>query len=407
MTSFTGRQLGGVRVLDLTRVLAGPFCTMILADLGAEVIKIEEPRRGDQTRVLPPLADGWSPYFTAVNRSKKSVAVDLKSPEGKAVIRELAAQSDVVVENFRPGVMARLGLDPASLRKLRPDIITCSISGFGEDSPLRDSPSFDLIIQALSGVMSVNGEPSGPPVRLGIPMGDLCGGLWAALAVVAAINQRRATGEGQHIELSLLDSLMSMLGYNVGLAFNAPSQLERQPNSGHPSVVPYGCYGTKDGHITIAVYGDQFWQGFCVAVERTDWAGDDRFTTVAGRLDNRQLLESELDAILATRTSADWSQRFNKAGVPNAPVLDIAQALQQAHVTARGTFVNLGDDATPIMVAATPIRSTANVEPPAHHRPPELGEHTAEVLAEVLGMAPDAIQGMMASGAVGPAEDAL
>lgn len=405
MSSFTGQQLRGVRVVDLTRVLAGPFCTMILADLGAEVIKIEEPRKGDQTRTLPPLADGWSPYFTAVNRSKKSIAVDLKTAEGKTVVRDLVAESDVVVENFRPGVMSRLGLDPASLREVHPDLITCSISGFGEDSPLRDSPSFDLIIQALSGVMSLNGEPNGPPVRLGLPMGDLCGGLWSALAIVAAVNQRHSTGEGQHIDLSLLDSLMSMLGYNAGLAMSDPSQLDRRPNSGHPSVVPYACYATKDGHITIAVYGDQFWQGFCDAVDRPDWAADERFRTVSGRLDNRQQLESELVPTLRTRTSAEWAERLARTGVPHAPVLDVAHALRQPHVQTRGSFVTLGDDNRG-MAVSTPIRSTANIEPPAYRRPPELGEHTREVLAEVLGLDADTIGGMLSTGALGTAKDA-
>lgn len=400
MTSFTGRQLAGVRVLDLTRVLAGPFCTMILADMGADVIKVEEPRRGDQLRVLPPLVDGWSPYFTAVNRSKRSVAVDLKTSEGQSIVRDLAARSDVVVENFRPGVMARLGLDHDALRAVRSDIITCSISGFGADSPLRDFPSFDLIIQALSGVMSVNGEPSGPPVRLGIPMGDECGGLWAALAIVAALHQRQATGEGQHIDLSLLDGLMSMLGYNVGLAVTDPAQLERQPNSGHPSVVPYGCYATLDGHLTIAVYGDQFWPGFCAAVERPDWAHDDRFLTVSGRFEHRKLLETELDAILESRTTAEWSARFAREEVPHAPVLDVADALRQPHVRARGSYIER-DGSTPIMTVATPIRSTANVEPPAYRRPPALGEHTADVLADVLGMEPVEIDELMTRGVVG------
>lgn len=400
MSSFTGRQLEDVRVLDLTRVLAGPFCTMILADLGAEIIKVENPEQGDQTRSLPPIVDGWSPYFTAVNRSKKSIAIDMKSDEGRAVVRDLAARSDVVVENFRPGVMARLGLDPTELRAEHPRLITCSISGFGEDSPLRDSPSFDLIIQALSGVMSLNGEPSGPPARLGVPMGDVCGGLWSALAIVAALNQRHTTGEGQHIDLSLLDSLMSMLGYNVGLAVHDPSELERRPNSGHPSVVPYACYPTRDGHITIAVYGDQFWAGFCDAVERADWAADERFRTVAGRLENREQLESELDSILTSRTSAEWAERFSRAGVPHAPVLDVAQAIRQPHVQARGSFISLGEPQHGVVVT-TPIRSSANVEPPVVGHPPELGEHTLDVLTDVLEMDAAAVDSLRASGALG------
>lgn len=399
MSSFTGQQLKGVRVLDMTRVLAGPFCTMILADLGADIIKVEDPRSGDQTRTLPPLTDGWSPYFTAVNRSKRSIAVDLKAAQGKAIVRDLVARSDVLVENFRPGVMARLGVDPLELRKDHPRLITCSISGFGADSPLRDSPSFDLIIQALSGVMSLNGDPAGPPARLGVPVGDLCGGLWSALAIVAAVAQRHATGEGQHIDVSLLDSLMSMLGYNVGLATQDPSQLERRPNSGHPSVVPYACYATRDGHITIAVYGDQFWEGFCAAVDRPDWEADERFATVAGRLEHRDELERELDAILATRGSSEWADRFRSAGVPHAPVLDVADALQQEHAHARGTVIALGDARHGVAVS-TPIRSTANIEPPTHRRPPRLGEHTRQVLGDVLGMDAAVIAGLLAGGAL-------
>ena len=283
--------LTGLRILDLSRVLTGPFCTMILADLGAEVLKLEEPGSGDQTRTVPPFVEDESHYFMAINRNKKSLVVDLKSNKGRDIARALARKSDILVENFRPGVMERLGLSPNCLQKENPELIICSITGFGQNGPKSEAPSFDLVTQALSGIMSINGEADGPPTKMGLPMGDIGGGLWAAIAVLSALQHRSVTGKGLHIDLSLLDGLVGLLGYLAEI-FLVTGKNPKRVGSGHHSIVPYGRYPVKDGHIVLALHVGPFWRKFCHAVGQIELLEDPRFKTTTARQKNRDALEA-------------------------------------------------------------------------------------------------------------------
>src|SRR5438105_10876863 len=289
--------LADVRVLDLTRVLAGPFATLALVDLGAEVIKVEGPDAPDYTRSIPPFAGQVSHYFLCVNRGKKSVSLDLKSEAGRDVALRLAMASDVVVENFRPGVLARLGLDYQTLSRRRPDIVLCSLSGFGQDSSLSGKPSVDTVVQALSGAMSVNGEREGPPTKLGLPMGDLAGSMWAVVGILAALHGRDLTGRGCHVDVSLLDSLISQLSYLAQL-FLVTGESPGPVGSGHHSVPAYGRYAVQDGHLVLAAQMDGFWRSFCRAAGRPELASDARFRTVAERRHHPAEVEALVSEIM-------------------------------------------------------------------------------------------------------------
>lgn len=392
--------LEGVRVLDLSRVLAGPFCSMILADLGAEVIKIEEIGVGDQTRTIPPFANGQSHYFLAINRNKRSVALDARTPEGRDILLKIAQHCDVVLENFRPGVLDRLGLGYDKLKALKPEIIVCSISGFGATSPMRDKPSFDLVTQALSGVMSINGYPDGPPTKLGLPLGDIGGGMWAAIGVLAALNERRVTGRGLQIDLSLLEGLMGLLGYLAEIHLVTGENPGRMGNS-HHSIVPYGLMPAKDGHIVLALHVGGFWRNFCRAVGREDLISDSRFRTVKDRHMNRAELERLVGEIMMTRTVAEWQEILDDADVPHGPVNSIGDALNQPAVRAAG-FVRETQHPTAgtIKVVGSPLRFPGNYDECPVEPPPLLGEHTREVLRSLAGLDDAEIERLAATGVV-------
>ena len=396
--------LTGVRVLDLSRVLAGPFCSMILADLGAEVIKIEEIGVGDQTRTIPPFVNGESHYFLAINRNKKSVALDARTEEGRDVLLKLAKRCDVVLENFRPGVMDRLGLGYERLKALKPGIIVCSISGFGAAGSMRDKPSFDLVTQALSGVMSINGYPDGPPTKLGLPLGDIGGGMWAAIGVLAAINERNATGRGSRIDLSLLEGLMGLLGYLAEIFLVTGENPGRMGNS-HHNIVPYGLMTVKDGHIVLALHVGGFWRKFCKAIGRTDLITDPRFKTVKDRHQNRAELERMLGEIMLTRTVAEWQTILDAADVPHGPVNNIGQALDQAIIRESG-FVQetLHPTAGTVKVLGCPVRFPGQFDAVPIDPPPLLGEHTREVLASLAGLGETEITHLIDSGKVATPE---
>ena len=390
--------LAGLRVLDLSRVLAGPFCSMILGDLGAQVIKIEEVESGDLTRKVPPLQNGESHYFLAVNRNKKSVAIDARAPAGREVLRAMVSHCDVVLENFRPGVMDRLGLGYESLKEINPQIILCSISGFGATSSLRDRPSFDLVTQGLSGVMSVNGHPDGPPTKLGLPMGDLGGGFWGAIAILAAVNDRRDTGKGAHIDLSLLEGLMGMLGYIGQLSMMTGSSPERVGNR-HHSIVPYGVFPTLDGHIILALHVGSFWNRFCDVVARPDLATHSRFASMESRRVHRDELEAVLAEIMVTRGTAQWQAILDEAGIPNSPVYDLVQALEQEPLKERN-FVRELDHvvAGRIRTLASPVRFDDRYPDMPLEPPHTLGADTREVLQELCGLDAAAIDALMGAG---------
>ncbi|MET7992180.1 CoA transferase [Amycolatopsis sp. NPDC005232] len=389
--------LEGVRVLDLTRVLAGPFGTMILGDLGADVLKVEEPGHGDGVRDIGPFyADGTSHYFLAINRNKRSIAIDLKTDAGRDLVLDLAAHSDVVIENFRPGVMERLGLGFDRLVERRPDVILCSISGFGSTGPMSGKPSFDLVSQALSGVMSITGEPGSPPTKMGLPMGDLAGGLWGSIAVLAALQRRHHDPTPQHIDLSLLEGLVGLLGY-LGQLSMLTGESPRRMGSDHHSVVPYGRFEVADGHLVIALHVGSFWRGFCRAIGREDLADDPRFRSTRLRNTNREALLPIVQAILRTKTRAEWQKLLGDADVPHAPLLDVTEALAHEQIQARGVLRPLRHPSAGTVEVVGPVVRFAGESPPRLRPSPQLGEHGRELLSEVLGMADEAIDALAAA----------
>ena len=393
--------LAGLRILDLSRVLAGPFCSMILGDLGAEVIKIEEVEEGDLTRTVPPMRNGESHYFLAVNRNKRSVAIDARAPAGRDAILAMVAKCDVVLENFRPGVMDRLELGYAALKEANPAVILCSISGFGADGSMRDCPSFDLVTQALSGVMSINGEPQSPPTKLALPMGDLAGGLWAAIAILAAVNDRRDTRKGAHIDLSLLEGLMGLLGYIAQLCTFTGTNPERMGNR-HHSIVPYGMVPTRDGHIILALHVGSFWERFCTVVSRPELSANPRFADMESRRTNRDELEAILVEIMQARSTAEWQALLQAEGIPSSPVLDIVEALEQTPLRERNFVRDLDHPvAGPIRTLISPVRFADRYADLPLAAPQVLGADTRAVLGELSGLDANAIEALITSGIAG------
>jgi len=376
--------LAGIRVIDLTRVLAGPFATQSLGDLGAEVLKIEPPGGGDETRRFPPFIEGESHYFLGINRNKKSLVVDLQQEKGKEILRRLAAQSDILVENYRPGVMDRLGLGYAALAEINPRLIYCAISGFGLTGPLRDKPSFDIVTQALSGALSINGERGRMPIKLAIPLGDMVGGVFGPMAILAALHERNRTGKGRLIDISLYDGLIGMLGYFAQLAFITGEDPPTMGSS-HPNIVPYGSFPASDGSIIIAVLSESFWGKLCEALERPDLAADPRFSSPTLRRERRDEVDRIISDVTRTRTVAEWERRLTEADVPHAPVLGVTAALAHPHALAREMVVT-ADHATagPVKVVGRPVKFPGAKQPPVA-APPTLGQHTEAVLRARLG----------------------
>lgn len=394
--------LSGLRVLDLTRVLAGPFCTMILGDLGADIIKVEDLAGGDQTRHIPPHVHGESHYFLAINRNKKSVGIDARTPDGRDVLLDLVRHCDVLVENFRPGVMDRLGLGEVKLRAANPRLIICSISGYGKGTSLSAKPSFDLVAQALSGAMSVNGEPDGPPTKLGLPMGDLAGAVWAAIGILSAVQHRHSTGEGLTVDLSLVDGLVGLLGYLSELYLLTGENPTRM-GSAHQSVVPYGRYPAKDGHLVLALMVESFFVKFCNAVGRPDLAEDKRFATPTARKENRQALDAIVADTLSTRTIAEWQALLEAADIPCAPVNTVAQAMHMPVLAERGMIRDVDHPtAGRLPVVGPPLRFVDRFGETPIGPPPLLGEHTNEILTGLLQYGPERVEALRNAGAIAP-----
>ncbi|HKB25412.1 MAG TPA: CoA transferase [Methylomirabilota bacterium] len=396
------RLFDGVRVLDLSRMLAGPYGSQLLADLGAEVIKIEEPDGGDPVRGMGPpfLPGGESAYFLAINRSKKSVALNLTKEAGREVFYDLVRRSDVVLENFRPGVMERLGCGWAKLWSLNQRLVVCSISAYGQEGPYRDRPAFDLALQAMGGAMSLTGEPGRAPVRMGLPVADLAGGLFGALAVAGALLRRERTGEGARIDLSLLDCQVSLLTY-VAQYFWADGRVPGPLGSAHASVAPYGACATRDGHVVVAVFTEKFWGGFCKALGRPEWERDPRFLTNRDRVANRAALMPLVEAELATRTTADWLARLEAEGVPAAPIQSVDRVLDDVQIRQRGMVVEMDHPVHGrVPTLGTPLKVDGamglSVAPP-----PRLGEHTDRVLRELLEYPAARIAELRSTGAIG------
>ena len=391
----------GVRVLDLSRMLAGPYGSMLLADMGAEVIKIEEPDGGDPMRVMGPpfLPDGESAYFLSINRNKQSVALDLTTPAGRQVFLDLAARADVLWENFRPGVMQRLGLAYATLAGVNPGLIQCSISAYGQDGPYRDWPAFDLALQAMGGAMSLTGEAGGRPVRMGLPMGDLAGGLFGAFAVAGALFRRSRTGRGAYVDLALLDCQVSLLTY-IAQYFWADGRVPGPMGSGHASVVPYQALATRDGHLIVAVFAEKFWGGFCRAVEHPEWETDPRFRSNRQRLASRETLMPLVEAVFRERATEEWLARLHAAGVPAAPILGIDRVLADPQVRHRRMVVDVTHPRHgPLPTLGTPVKIDGAAGPPV--RPaPGLGEHTDALLMGLLGYPQERVAALRREGVV-------
>jgi crotonobetainyl-CoA:carnitine CoA-transferase CaiB-like acyl-CoA transferase len=391
----------GVRVLDLSRMLAGPYGSLLLADMGAEVIKIEEPDGGDPIRAMGPpfLPDGESAYFLAVNRNKKSVALDLTKEAGREVFYDLVRRSDVVLENFRPGIMERLGCAAAKLRSLNPRVIVCSISAYGQEGPYRDWPAFDLALQAMGGALSLTGEPGGRPARMGLPIGDLAGGLFGAFAVAGALLRRERTGEGAHIDLALLDCQVSLLTY-IAQYFWTDGRVPGPLGSAHASVVPYGALASRDGHLIVAVFAEKFWSGFCRAVGRPEWEHDPRFATNPDRVAHRDALMPLVEAEFATRPTAEWLRRLQAEGVPAAPIQSVDRVLDDPQVKLRAMVVEMSHPVHGrLPTLGTPLKIDGALGLHAAP-PPRLGEHTEEVLRDLLQYPPARIGGLRDVGAV-------
>ncbi|GMV56693.1 MAG: CoA transferase [Betaproteobacteria bacterium] len=382
-SSWAG-PLAGVTVLDFTRVVAGPYASLLLADLGAEILKIEPPPGGDDIRSLAPHVGGESHYYLAFNRNKKSLVIDLKQPAGVALALDLARRADVVLENFRPGVMHKLGLGYETLSAANPGLVYCAISGFGASGPMRDRPSFDLITQAMSGVMSVNGPPDAPPQKLGLPLGDLAGGMYGALAVVSALFERKHSGRGRLIDISLMDCMQGMLGYLAQLYFVTGREPGRSGNK-HPLLVPYGDYATADGRILIVCLTDASWQNVARALEHPEWIDDVRYASIASRVQHRVELDRDIESVLAGRPTADWQHRLDQADVPNAPILGVGASLEHPQTRARQMVEEVQHPtAGTVRLVGRPIKFAGESMAPMVP-PPTLGQHTREVLARHLG----------------------
>ncbi len=394
--------LAGIRVLDLSRVLAGPWAGQNLADLGAEVIKIERPGAGDDSRAFGPPwvkdAQGRdtkdSAYFTSANRGKKSMTVNLSQPEGQALVRELAAKSDVLLENYKYGDLQRYGLGYDDLKATNPRLIYCSVTGFGQTGPYKERPGYDFMIQGMGGMMSVTGEPDdkpgGGPQRAGVPIADIITGMYASIAICAALAHRAQSGAGQHLDLALLDSQIALLAYQNTNYF-ATGKPPRRIGNLHPNIVPYQPFRASDGEVILACGNDNLYRKFCAAAGCAELAADARFATNGKRVENREELTRLLAAIFAKRTKKEWVALLDAAGVPNGPINDIAQVFDEPQVKARGVRIEVQHPvAGKVPMVASPMRFSGT---PLEHKtpPPLLGEHTDEILRQVLGKKPEEI----------------
>ncbi|MEP1895004.1 MAG: CaiB/BaiF CoA-transferase family protein [Alloalcanivorax venustensis] len=403
--------LDGLRVLDLSRVLAGPWAGQILGDLGAEVIKVERPGRGDDTRAWGPpyLNDDQgaptseSAYYLSANRNKQSVTIDITRPEGQRLVKQLVAESDVLLENFKVGGLKRYGLDYESLAAINPRLIYCSITGFGQDGPYAERPGYDFLIQGMGGLMSITGqpggEPGGGPVKAGVALTDITTGLYAAIAVLAAVNHRHQSGEGQHIDMALLDVQVATLA-NQAMNFLTSGTAPTRMGNAHPNIVPYQTFPAADGDIILTIGNDDQFARFCDAAGRPEWASDERYASNAARVANRDTLIPALRQTTVMKTTAEWLRLLEDAGVPGGPVNTIEQVFQDPQVQHRGLRIDLSHPLTqsvplvgsPLRLSGSPVRYQA--------APPLLGEHTAEVLTGLLGLDATQLAQLKADGVI-------
>jgi crotonobetainyl-CoA:carnitine CoA-transferase CaiB-like acyl-CoA transferase len=389
--------LSGVTIVDLTRVLSGPYCTMLLADMGARVIKIEHPRTGDDTRAWgPPFLAGESTYFLSINRNKESVTLDFKNRRGRELLDRLIGRADVLVENFRPGTLDRLGLDYASVARQQPRLVYCSISGFGHSGPRKSEPGYDAVMQGEGGLMSITGAADGPPYRLGVAISDIVSGMFAAQGVTLALFARERIGRGQHVDIGMLDSTAALLTYQAAIYFATGAAPSRMGNR-HPTIVPYETFAAADGDFVLAVGNDALFQKFCAIIECPALADDERFATNRGRVVNYAALKPELEARLRTKTRQDWIERLSAAGVPCGSVRDLHEVFSDPQLQARemiATVEHATAGALRLLGAPIKLSETAAAVRTA---PPTLGQHTASVLCDDLGLTPGQVEELRAA----------
>jgi crotonobetainyl-CoA:carnitine CoA-transferase CaiB-like acyl-CoA transferase len=398
MTAAAG-PLSGLTVLDLTRVLSGPYCTMLLGDMGARVIKVEQPGRGDDTRAWgPPFVGSESAYFLGTNRNKESLTLDFKASDGRAILERLVARADVLVENFRPGALARLGLDYDSLARGHPRLIYCSISGFGQDGPRSSQPGYDAVIQAEGGLMSVTGDPAGPPFRVGVAIADLVAGLLAAQGITLALLARERTGRGQHVDISMLDGVVSLLSYHASIYLTTGATSGRVGNR-HATIAPYETFPARDGEFFLAVGNDDQFIRFCRVAGLQELVQDERFATNPARVEHADDLRGRLGPVLAGRTRQEWIETLTAAGVPCGAVRSVPEALSDPQVVAR-RMIEAVEHATlnSVKVLGTPIK-LSDTPGAVRTAPPVLGQHTGQILGE-LGFPPQVVEDLRARNVV-------
>jgi formyl-CoA transferase len=410
-TELPKTALGHIRVLDLTRVLAGPWCAQNLADLGAEVIKVERPGSGDDTRSWGPpylkdqegQATSEAAYYLTANRGKLAITVDIATPEGQQIIRELAAKSDVVLENYKVGQLKKYGLDYESLKQIKPDLVYCSITGFGQNGPYAHRAGYDFIVQGMGGFMSLTGErddlPGGGPQKAGVAIADLMTGMYASIAVLAALNHRERTGEGQYIDMALLDVQVAMLA-NMNMNFLTTGQSPKRWGNAHANIVPYQTFATSDGHIIVAAGNDNQYRKFVTIGGKPELADDERFATNPARVHHRDVLVPVLADMVRTKTKQEWIAALEEAGVPCGPINQLHEVFDDPQVKARGMEVGLPHPAAgEVKLVASPMRLS---ETPVQYRnpPPMLGQHTAEILATVLGYSEQDIATLSGKGVI-------
>ncbi|MBS61252.1 MAG: formyl-CoA transferase [Anaerolineaceae bacterium] len=390
--SVANNLLKNICVVDLTRVLAGPYCTMMLGDLGADVIKIEVPGRGDDTRHWgPPFTEGGeSAYYLSANRNKRSLTLNLKSAQGLEILKKLIAKGDVLVDNFKTGTLSRWGLDYETLQEIRPGLIYCTVTGYGYTGPYSSRPGYDLIVQATGGFMSITGPENGDPSRAGVAIADISTGMFASNAILAALYSREKTGEGQRIDMSLLDSQVALLSYAATNYFVSGSITNRLGNA-HPNIVPYQSFKAQDMHFVLAVGNDKQWEIFCKSINKPEWIDDEKYSTNALRVNNRRQLIDQLNKLFATQNAGYWLEIFDKVGLPSGPINELDKVFENEQIKSREMQIELPHSIdnkvtllnSPIKIPTSPTKT--------HKAPPTLGEHTEEILKEKIGLDQDAV----------------
>jgi len=387
-------------VIDLTRVLSGPYCTMQLGDMGAEVIKVEQPGKGDDTRAFaPPYQGDQAAYFLSVNRNKKSITLDMKSEAGKEVLWRLIDKADILVENFRPGAMDRLGFGYAAVKKRRPAMVYASISGFGASGPQKDRPGYDVIVQGEAGIMDITGPRDGAPYKVGTAVADLVSGLYAVQGILAALYAARSTGQGQHVDISMYEAMASLLTFNAGIYF-ATGDTPRRRGNEHPTIVPYETFQAADGWINLGVANDDLWRRFCNAAETPDLVDDPRFAKAADRVRNREVLVPLVRSLIRERTRDDWMTRLDKAGVPSGAIRTVGEVCDSELLKARGMIARMEHASAGVVKAVKNAVRLSGTPLDAYTAPPQLGEHTREVLTGLLGYSAAEMEKLAGEGVV-------